>query len=347
MAVSAVLDSGMLVMGDRVRAFEERLAARVGRRFAVACSSGTSALQLALAALDIDDGEVLCPDLTWPSPAHAIALAGARPRLVDVDPATWNAGADAYRAARGASTRAAVAIDQFGMPADHDAIAEALGGLPTIVDGACALGSTRAGQSTLRRGTIATLSFHPRKVITTGEGGACLTDDETLAERLRVLRNHGAHGRGRFARPGGNHRMTDLAAAMGLAQLTRLDAMIARRRAIAARYRAALPACFHFQHARPGHESNWQTFGVVLKDARFGPTSAWMEALRAQEVEAGRLSYALHRLDSMAPFVDGRAFPHATQIEALGMALPMHPELEDGDVDRVVEAVSNVAKRRA
>jgi len=218
------------VQGALVERFEHAVAALVGRRHAVAVSSGTSALQLALKALQIGPGdEVLCPALSWPSPAHAVRVAGAKARFVDVDQDEWNSSAEALRAARNGSTRAAIVIDQFGNPARAEEIRAALGALPIIEDAACALGSRFANGPCGSLGKVSCLSFHPRKILTTGEGGMCLTDDDDIAEKLRMLRNHGQL-RGEFVVAAGNSRMTEIAAALGLAQLQRLDDIIVRRR---------------------------------------------------------------------------------------------------------------------
>lgn len=338
-ATRAVLESGMLVQGERVAAFERALAERCGRAQAIACGSGTAALELALEALGVRDGDVLCPDLSWPSPAHAIVRAGARPVLVDVDPSSWNATAEGLAAARTPTTRAAIVIDQFGMPADHGAIAEALPGVPLIVDAACSLGSTVHGRPAPAGGVIACLSFHPRKVITTGEGGACITDEPALADRLRTLRNHGQSAPGRFAVAAGNQRLSELAAAMGLAQLARLDAIVERRRTLAARYQAALPSALGRQLEPPGAVSNWQTFGITLPPSTSAADrDALVARLREAGVEAGRLSYALHGLDSLARH-GGGPFPVATHLDARGLALPLHPLLTDAEQDRVLEAL--------
>lgn len=338
-ATAEALESGMLVQGARVVAFEQALAERCGRTHAVACSSGTAALELALAALEVHEGDVLCPDLSWPSPAHAIVRAGARPVLVDVDPSHWNVKAEALAAARTAETRAAIAIDQFGMPADHDAIARALPGVPLIVDAACSLGSTLHGRPAPAGGVVSCLSFHPRKVITTGEGGACLTDDARLAERLRVLRNHGQREAGRFVAAAGNHRLGEVAAALGLAQLARLDAIVDRRRALARRYRDALPSRLRPSVEPPGACSNAQTFGLALPPgASAADRDALVVRLREAGVESGRLSYALHALESLRGH-GGGPFPVAEHLDRCGLALPLHPLLTDAEQDRVIEAV--------
>jgi perosamine synthetase len=337
--VADVLRSGMLVQGRLVAELEAKLAERCGRAHAVACGSGTAALELALAALDVDGGDVLCPDLSWPSPAHAIVRVGARPVLVDVAGASWNVTAEGLAEARTDATSAAVVIDQFGTPAHHPSIAEAVGELPVVVDAACSLGATVDGAPAASFGAVACLSFHPRKLITTGEGGACLTDDAALAEELRMLRNHGQRGPGVFGAPAGNHRMTEMAAALGLAQLERLDGIVERRRALADRYRERLGA-FALQTPPAGAVSNWQTFGVVLPDGVEPPVrDALVARLREDGVEAGRLSYALHRIGSLeGRFSGGPAFPVADRVEGRGLALPMHPLLEDAEQDRVIEA---------
>ena len=334
--VRAVLDSGMLVQGPKVAELESRLAALCGRRHAVACGSGTAALELGIAALRIDSGEVLCPDLSWPSPAHAVLRAGARVRLVDVDEGSWNVTAEALTARRTDSTRAAIVIDQFGTPADHDAIARAIADVPLIVDSACAIGSTLHDKPTASYGAIACLSFHPRKVVTTAEGGACVTDDSALADEMRMLRNHGQRAPGVFAVAAGNHRMTEIAAAIGLAQLERLPTILARRRELAKRYHAMIE--LPMQTAPEGASPNYQTFGVIL-DARHD-RDVVIAKMRAAGVESGRLSFALHDVQSVGADPSER-FDAAERIAKHGIALPLHAQLSDGDQDTVVAALGD------
>jgi perosamine synthetase len=333
-AIARVLDSGRLVVGPEVEAFERMLATAAGRKHAIAVSSGTDALILALEALGIE-GEVLCPALTWPSPAHAIRMRGGTVRLVDVDRGTWNATADGYRSGRSEATRAAIVIDQFGNPSEHDAIAEALSGVPIIVDAACALGSSYRGRPSASYGTIACLSFHPRKIVTTGEGGACLTDDEALADRLRMLRNHGQSRPGIFAVASGNSRMSEVAAALGRTQLGELDRLVARRREIARRYRAALGSRVATQRELEGAASNFQTFGIVVS----GNRDRIIEAMRAAGIECGILSYALSRLDSVGA---SDPCPNAEAIAERGMALPLFHDLGDEQAARVVSVLEGL-----
>ncbi|MEO0324275.1 MAG: aminotransferase class I/II-fold pyridoxal phosphate-dependent enzyme [Myxococcota bacterium] len=335
-AVDAVLQSGMLVMGAEVAAFEEEVAARVGRSHAVAVGSGTAALALAMEALGVGPGaEVLVPALTWPSPAHAARQLGAEVVLVDVDPDDWNGAAAAYAAARTERTALAVVIDQFGNPVDREALGAALGALPLLEDAACGLGSVDpAGRAAGSFGVCSTLSFHPRKVLTTGEGGMVLTDDAALAEELRWRRNHGQRGPGDFVGAAGNHRLTDLAAALGRSQLRRLDAIVDARRARAAELRAGLeglPLQWQAEHGA----SNAQTFGVLPAERGAGPRL--VAALRDRGIQAGRLSYDLTGLPSLEG-ARGEA-PVAGHLARDGVALPLYAELRPEDAARVARAV--------
>lgn len=341
-AVAAVLESGQLVQGALVERFEHAVAALVGRRHAIAVSSGTSALQLALRALQIGSGdEVLCPALSWPSPAHAIRVAGAKVRFVDVDPDEWNSSAEAFRSARNGDTKAAIVIDQFGNPAHAEQIRQALGALPIIEDAACALGSRFTNAPCGSLGKVSCLSFHPRKVLTTGEGGMCLTDDDDLAEQLRMLRNHGQL-RGVFVVAAGNSRMTEIAAALGLVQLQRLEEILSRRRELAALYREGLGGVVDLQKTPAGASSNYQTFGVVLPQGYERDTVR--EKLREGGVEAGILSFAIHKLGSFT----GRSasLPIAEHIAARGIALPLCPQMRNTEVEEVVRNLRGVLDER-
>jgi perosamine synthetase len=343
--LARVLESGRLVQGREVEAFERAIASRVGRRYAIAVANGTVALSLALEALELKQNSgVLVPDLTWPSPGHAVLGLGLRPVLVDVDPDTWNVSPETAAPARSAGLGAIIVIDQFGNPAPTRAIADALPDVPMIVDGACSLGSREGPSECGARGVISTLSFHPRKVVTTGEGGMCLTDDPLLAERLRILRNHGQRNPGQFARAAGNARLSELAAAVGCSQLQRLDGMLTTRRQLAERYQAALGA-LRPQRIASDCSANYQTFGVVLPPdcAR----DAVIEALRAKEIEVGRLSYALHLLPQFeAARVEaaaaGRKLDNASQLAERGLALPLYPGLTEAEQRHVIASLQAV-----
>jgi len=337
-AVAAVLESGQLVQGRLVERFELAVAALVGRKHAVAVSSGTAALQLALKVLHVGAGdEVLCPALSWPSPAHVARAAGAKVRFVDVDPDEWNAPAAAFREGRSEATKAAIVIDQFGNPAQAAEILQALGSLPIVEDAACALGSHFPDAPCGSLGVVSCMSFHPRKILTTGEGGMCLTDEDDVADKLRMLRNHGQL-RGQFVVAAGNHRMTEIAAALGLAQLNRLDEIVGRRRELAARYRELLPAELHVQRTPEGAESNYQTFGLLVPQGR--DRNAIVASMRARGVEAGLLSFAIHKLGSFAG--SQASLPIAEMVAARGIALPLYPQMRNADVEQVATVVEGV-----
>lgn len=351
-ASARVLRSGMLVQGREVLAFEQALAARTRRRHAIAVANGTVALELALRALGIgSEDEVLCPALTWPSPAHATLAVGAQLALVDVDADEWNATEREFAAARGARTRAAIVIEQFGNPARHAEIAQALAGVPIVVDAACSLGASYRGAPCGSHGLIACMSFHPRKVLTTGEGGACLTDDDALAERLRALRNHGQSAPGTFVCAASNHRLTELQAAIGRVQLEKLAGLVDARRRLAARIRAGFPDAA-FQRAPEGGEPNQQTLGLLTGAPGAGSKERdrVLAALREAGVQAGALSYALHTLPQFveaarAAKAAGRTLERARDIAERGLALPLFPSMSEVQVEQVIAALASALER--
>jgi perosamine synthetase len=349
-AVDGVLRSGMLVQGPRVSEFEELVAKRCCRAHAVALSSGTAALQLALDALGIGPGDrVLCPDLSWPSPAHAILDRGAEPLLADIDRREWNVTPETLLAAKTGDTGAAIVIDQFGNPARTREIAEAMPDVNLIVDAACSLGSTMDNGATPcgALGVISCFSFHPRKLVTTGEGGMCLTDDDELAFRIRSLRNHGQDAPGSFLRASGNFRMTDIAAAIGTVQMSRLTGMVEARRELARRYREAL-SHLALQECAPGAHSNYQTFGLLLPEGTTaGKRDAVVAGLRERGVGSGLLSYALHRQTSLsdaarAAEAAGRALSVSSAVADRGLALPLFPGLGEAEQERIIDTLSDV-----
>lgn len=332
-----ILVSGMLVQGATVARFEAAVAERIGRKHAVAVSSGTAALELVLEALEVRGGEVVVPALTWPSPAHAARRAGADVVLVDVDESEWNALPSALLGAVGRKTRAIVAIDQFGAPARMHELAAA--GVPVVEDAACAIGSTLGGRACGSFGIASCLSFHPRKVLTTGEGGMILTDDDALAARVRQLRNHGQRAAGDFVEPGPNERLGELQAALGLAQLERLDSILGRRRELASlmRERLAREAPeVATQRPTEGARANQQTFGVRLPPG--SNRDGVVTALARESIEAGKLSYALHRIGSLRDAgVPRGGLPQTEALVDRGLALPLHGQMSDADAERVID----------
>jgi perosamine synthetase len=349
-AVIEALRSGWLSGGPRVPALEADLARRTGRAHAVAVSSGTAALHVAMEALGVGPGStVVVPALTFPSPAVAAARLGARVRVCDVEPATMNLSARTLAPLLDAGTSLVVAIDQFGVPAPFPEI-EALAadrGAPVLVDAACSLGSSLGGRPCGSFGAAAIFSFHPRKLVTTGEGGALLTDDRHLAHRARLLRNIGM-GDGGFEDLGSNLRLPELGAALGRSQLARLDGMLERRRELAARYLRGLPA-LRFQQAPDRAEVNFQTLAAVLPEGfSEGDRDGLRAALRGRGVELGIASHCLGALPGLAARlgIDAAGTPAALEIHRRGLALPLHPGLDEAAVDEVIELVNRWMEQR-
>jgi len=350
LAAAAVLRSGQLVCGPRVAAFEDGLAERAGRRHAVCASSGTAALYLALEALGVGPGAtIVVPALTFPAPAVAAAMLGAAVRVCDVERETLNLSAATLAPAVDERVTLVVAIDQFGNPAPLPEIEELLGsrGIPVLVDAACSLGSTLDGRPCGGMGVAATLSFHPRKVITTGEGGAVLTDDEGLAARVRRARNIGMVGR-EFEGLGLNLRPSEIGAAIGASQLARLDRILARRRALAGRYLAGLS--LEFQRPPAGAETNRQTMTALLPDGLgAADRDELIREAAARGVEIGIPSYCIGALPWLAARlgVDVESTPVALDAHRRGVALPLHPRLGEDEVDEVIELIGGWLAERA
>jgi dTDP-4-amino-4,6-dideoxygalactose transaminase len=331
-AVAAVLESGQLTMGPLVAEFEAAVAAACGTREAVAVSSGTAALHLAVLALGIGPGdEVLVPAYTFPATANVVALAGARPVLVDVDPATMNVDPERAHAAATPRTKAVLAVHLFGRPARL----EELPALPLLEDAAGALGARRQGRACGGLGAAGCLSFHPRKIVTTGEGGAVATDDVAIAASARQLRHHGWAPGGDMPVPGLNYRLPDLLCAVGIPQLRRLEELLAARARAAAAYEerlrdlpVVLPA------ADEGDRHGWQAYVIQV-----GRRDDVLAGLRAQGIEAQIGTYALHLLGA---YRDQGDYPGATRSFERALALPFHSQLSESDFDRVAEALTTL-----
>jgi perosamine synthetase len=341
-AVERVLRSGWLVQGREVRAFEDQVAAFLGIEHAVAVSSGTAALHLALVALGVGPGdEVLVPDFTFPASANAVEHAGATPVLVDIRLDTFNVDVDRLQEAVTPRTRAILPVHLFGLPADMDPVLDVARkrGLLVVEDAACALGAEYHGRKCGTLADAGCFSFHPRKVITTGEGGMIVTRDAAVAERLRSLRNHGAVSRDgelRFHDAGFNFRMTDMQGALGAAQMSRLDALLARRTALAAAYGLALAGLDRLTPPRvpEGLRSTWQAYVVLL--AADVDRTALRARLRDAGVETTIGTYAVsaqpHHGNQPSP-------PGSAAAYARTLALPLHPAMTDADVDLVARAL--------
>ena len=334
-AVAEVLASGQLTMGPKVEEFERGLAAACGTEHAVVVSSGTAALHLAVLALGIGPGdEVLVPAYTFPATANVVALAGAKPVLVDVDPETMNL--DPAKLEAGSRTKAIIAVDLFGRPVRVEQLPN---GLPVLEDAAGALGAKRRGRPCGSLGALACLSFHPRKIVTTGEGGAVTTDDDELADAIRRMRHHGIEPRGDFAiaHAGLNYRLSDILCAVGIPQLARLDELLETRTRLAAGYTERLGEIVDVPTADEGDVHGWQAYVIQVDGA-----ATVIAALREQGIEAQVGTYALHRLDA---YRDQGEFPGASRVFDRAVALPFHTRLTESDLDRVAGALTSLVSK--
>jgi dTDP-4-amino-4,6-dideoxygalactose transaminase len=348
--ISAVLASGTLTQGPRVETFEAAVAELVHADHAIATTSATTALHLSLAALGIAAGdEVLVPDYTFPATANVVVQQGAVPVLVDVDASTFTIDPEDLDRKVTKASRAVIPVHAFGLSADMDGVKRVASthGLVVIEDAACALAAEYRGRPVGTIGSLGCFSFHPRKSITTGEGGMITTNDEGLAERLRVLRSHGGtrtEGRFVFEEAGFNYRLSDLLAAVGIAQLGKLDWLLARRRQIADKYRELLTE-------REGldlpAEPEWgrhtfQSF-VVLLDSQVDRDGV-IRALSERGIETTIGTYALHRepfFRRTLGYVPGQLVT-SSDVYHRALTLPLYAEMSDDDVEYVAHNLDDV-----
>ena len=338
-AVAEVLESGQLTMGPWVARFEQALARAVGTADAVAVSSGTAALHLAMLALGIGEGdEVIVPAYTFPATANAVELCGGRAVLVDVDPETFLVRPELVADAVTPRTRAVLAVHLFGRPLEWEELQTAVPqDVPLVEDAAGALGATYRGTPCGALGLMACLSFHPRKIVTTGEGGAVTTDEAELAASIRRLRHHGiADGATTdIPVPGLNYRLADILCALGVPQLERLEALLAARERVAAWYEERLEHAVGVPHASEGDQHGWQAYVVTL-DRRDDA----LAALRAEGIEAQIGTYAVNALSA---YRDRGSFPGAAAAFARALALPFAGTMTEDEVDRVATALLRFA----
>lgn len=326
--VQVALDTGWISgTGPFVTRFEERMSERVACRHTVAVANGTLAVELTLRALDIGPGdEVLVPALTFAAPAMSVLAVGARPVPVDVTPDSWTMCPTAAAAAIGAATRAIVTVDVLGHPADYDAL-ECLG-LPIIEDGAEAHGAEYKGRPVGSLGVVSAFSFHANKTIATGEGGCVCTDSTQLADRMRLIANHGMRPERPYLNDvvGRNFRMTNLTAAIGLGQLERWDELVAARNAVSARYRELLEdvAC------TPRPIAPWASYACWLHTVLVDDRPRVVEHLRSHDIDARGIWPAL----GDQPVIEGSTAGHpvARDLAARAVWLPTYARLSDEDM---------------
>lgn len=355
--ISKVIDSGWVSQGPKVAEFEKMFAEYVGAKYAIATTSCTTALHSALSVSGVGPGdEVIVPSLSFIATANSVVHCGATPVFVEIDPETCNINPDKIESAITKKTKAIMPVHQMGLPAEIDSIREIANrhGLKVIEDAACAIGSEYKGKRIGGHGNIACFSFHPRKIITTGEGGMITTNDPDIAVRLRRLRHHGMsisdierHKADKviiesYPEIGYNYRMTDIQGAMGIAQLKKLPFILERRRQLAGFYNKALSEIRHIRVPKiPDHVyHNYQSYWVEILASSPVSRDIIMEGLLEKGISTRRGIMAIHMERCYSKY---RVFlPETERITKSTVILPLYPSMSDGEQRYVVQRIKEV-----
>jgi dTDP-4-amino-4,6-dideoxygalactose transaminase len=356
-AVREVLASGFLVQGKKVAEFEQAVAAYVGTKHAIATSNCTTALHAALLALGVGVGDiVIVTSYSWIATANVIALCNAQPVFVDICRDTFNLDMNQLEAAlvrlmankaTASRLKAILPVHTFGQPADMRALLElaARFQVPVIEDAACALGATLDGRQAGAWATMGCFSFHPRKAITTGEGGMITTDNDELARRLRAFRNHGlepSSATGDFVMPGNNYRMTEFQAALGLTQMSKLDRIINARRQLAANYDHMLAVTSLKPPAQlPNGKSVYQSYVALLPEGMGERRAQLIKELSDEGIETqiGTIHMPLTTYFRTRYGYRPGDFPATDFVASHSLTLPLYEQLTLADQEQVVDAL--------
>lgn len=362
-AVVATLRSDWLTTGPMVPRFEEALVGACGTRFAVAVSSGTAALHAAMKAIGIGPGdEVIVPAMTFAATANAVVYCGGRPVFADVDPETLLISPESVSRLVSTRTKAVAAVDYAGQPCNYGELREITSDkhLKLVADACHAIGGSESGRKVGSLADISTLSFHPVKHVTTGEGGAVLTDDPELAAKARVFRNHGIttdhrqrEGQGSWFYEmvdlGFNYRITDIQCALGVTQLAKLEGWVARRQELARRYDGALQG---LPGVRPLAVRNGAKHAYHLYVVRVLAGNGVDRAAVYSHLRAAGIGVNVHYVPVHLHPYYRREFgtgpgmcPVAEAAYGEILSLPMFPAMKDSDVDRVVDSLRCATER--
>ncbi len=357
-AVRAPLMSGWLTQGPKVVEFEQAFATRHQVKHAIATSNCTTALHLLLTAAGVGPGdEVIVPAFTWISTANVVLYCGAKPVFVDIDRATYTLDASQVASKITERTKAIIPVHLFGLCADMDALAAAAPGIALFEDAACAVGAVYKGRSAGSLGLAAAFSFHPRKTITTGEGGMITTNDDQIADMVKMLRNHGASvseeqrhlGPKPYILPdfnllGFNYRMTDLQGAVGLVQLSKLEQFLVERQQWAALYEEAFADIPWLRTPRTpeGLRHGWQAYVCYVDEQQAPmPRNALMEYLQAKGISTRPGTHAVHQLNYYRRQfgLQPADYPASRDCDAYSIALPLHNRMSAEDIHYVVQSI--------
>ena len=357
-ALKAPIESGWITQGPKVKEFEKMFAERHQVKHALAVSNCTTALHLALLACGVGEGdEVIVPAFTWVSTANAVIYCNATPVFVDIDPLTFNIDLTKIAEKITSRTKAIIPVHLFGLCADIDYIKEKFPQFKIVDDGACAAGSGLRGRPAGGLGDVGCFSFHPRKSVTTGEGGMLTTNDDKIAAHLDMLRNHGAsiseeqrhHGPKPYILAaydivGYNYRMTDIQGALGTVQLKKLDKFIDERTQWAAYYADKLKSISWLRTpvTPEGYKHGWQSY-VTFIDEKTSPVKRndIMEVLQQKGIATRPGTHAVHMLGAYANRygIKPGDFPGAFIADQQSMSIPLHNRMVQEDFDYVIAAL--------
>lgn len=349
-AVTDVLKSGILALGPKVKAFEEEFAKFIGVKHAIAVSNGTIALELILKGLRISQGdEVIVPDFTFIATASAVMNVGAKPVFADIELDTYTIDVEDVRSKITKKTKAIIAVHLYGHPANLKALKEICEDhkIVLIEDAAQAHGAEIENKKVGSIGFAAAFSFYATKNLTTGEGGMITTNDDKLAKKIRLLRNHGQERKYYHILLGGNYRMSELQAAIGLAQLRKLNLMNSTRSKIASKYLKELSTLtwIKLPKVKPWAKHAWHLFVIWVKDDAPLNRDELHEYLRKKGIETAiHYPKPLHQqpLIRSLKLVKNKCCPNASKASKHVLSLPIHPNLRDEDVNYVIEVLKRV-----
>ena len=345
--------TGWVTQGPKVEEFEEKFSKYVGAKYAVAVSSCTTALHLSMILSGVKSGdEVICPSMSFIATANSVLYVGAKPIFSEVNPETYNIDPACAESLITKNTKAILIVHQMGMPADIDAFRRLCKKykLRLIEDAACAAGSAYKGKKIGSHSDLVCFSFHPRKVITTGDGGMITTSNKGYYNRLKLLRQHGMSLNDRerhllnkvviedYVELGYNYRMTDIQASIGIKQLEKLDRIVHERRKIAQRYNKCLKdiACIKLPREEEGYFSNYQSYPVYLKENAPLLRNDLMQKLSDEGISTRRGIMTIHREIAYREHCKGLRLPVSEDISDRSILLPLYVPMRDEDVNTVI-----------
>jgi perosamine synthetase len=352
-----------VTQGPKVQEFEEKFATYVGSKYAVALSNCTTALHLAMIVAGIKEGdEVICPSMSYIATANSIRYVSARPVFAEIDPLTYNIDVKHAEKLINPKTKAILIVHQVGMPANIDEFKELCKKheLKLIEDAACAAGSAYKGNKIGSHSDLVCFSFHPRKVITTGDGGMIATNNKEYYERLKLLRQHGMSINDRVRHNsdkvifeehleiGYNYRLTDIQAAVGIKQLERLDKIIYERRKIAQRYYNAFKdlEVLRLPFEPEGYFTNWQSYMVYLKPGSHYKRNELMQLLLDKGISTRRGVMTTHREKAYKNYLLAAPLPVSEEISDNSLVLPLYVPMTDQEIEYVINAIRTLLQNK-